>query len=283
MSTAGRISARRTLNLDVAREFAQVLLAFLAYNVGRMLATHDLGRANANAHGVVDVERWLHLPAEAALQDWALGHEWLIELANRYYVSVHFPLTVGVLVWLYRYRRPTYRWAKRAIFTATAVALVFTVLLPVTPPRLLGSLGMVDTGHAGGISIYQAPVLGSMSNEYAAMPSLHVGWALLVAVVLVSACRTRWRWLWLLHPVTTVLVVVSTANHYWIDGIAGSALVLAALCLTRPGTTLRAWPRATGVAQASASSAAETRRWASQISSGSRSKALRCASRKPIS
>ena len=59
-----------------------------------------------------------------------------------------------------------------------------------TPPRLLTSLGMVDTGHAGGISIYQAPVLGSMSNEYAAMPSLHVGWALLIAVVLIAACRT---------------------------------------------------------------------------------------------
>ena len=79
------------------------------------------------------------------------------------------------------------------------------MLLPVTPPRLLTSLGMVDTGHAGGMSIYQAPVLGSMSNEYAAMPSLHVGWALLIAVVLIAACRTRWRWLWLLHPLATLV------------------------------------------------------------------------------
>ena len=114
------------------------------------------------------------------------------------------------------------------------------MLLPVTPPRLLTSLGMVDTGHAGGISIYQAPVLGSMSNEYAAMPSLHVGWALLIAVVLIAACRTRWRWLWLLHPVATVFVVVSTANHYWLDGIAGAGLVLAAFWLTRPRAGMEA-------------------------------------------
>ena len=60
-----------------------------------------------------------------------------------------------------------------------------------------------------------------MSNEYAAMPSLHVGWALLIAIVLIAGCRTRWRWLWLLHPVATVFVVVSTANHYWLDGVAG--------------------------------------------------------------
>ncbi len=245
-------TTRRTTTLDVLREVAQVLAAFLVYNVGRMLATHELGRADGNAHHVVDIERWLHLPAEASLQTWALGHEWMIDVANRYYVSVHFPLTIAVLVWLYRYRRSAYHWAKRALLLATGVALVFHVLMPVTPPRLLSSLGMVDTGHAGGMSIYQAPVLGSMSNEYAAMPSLHVGWALLLAVVLVSATRSRWRWLWFLHPLMTVFVVVSTANHYWLDGIAGAALVLAALWVTRPRVTalLRESRRFSGVATA---------------------------------
>ncbi|MEP9362720.1 phosphatase PAP2 family protein [Nocardioides sp. CN2-186] len=244
-STVAPTASRRTATPEVLREVAQILGAFLLYNLGRMLATHELGRADAHARDVVDVERWLRLPAEATLQTWALGHEWMVDIANRYYVSVHFPLTIAVLVWLFRYRRPTYHWAKRALLGATAVALVFTVLMPVTPPRLLSSLGMVDTGHAGGISIYQAPVLGSMSNEYAAMPSLHVGWALLIAVVLISACRTRWRWLWLLHPAATVFVVVSTANHYWLDGIAGSVLVLAALWLTRPGTTFPTWHTST--------------------------------------
>jgi len=244
-STVDRMPERRTLSTaravvpPAAIEVAQVLGAFLLYNLGRMLATHELGRADAHARDVVDVERWLRLPAEATLQTWALGHDWLVDIANRYYVSVHFPLTIAVLVWLYRYRRPAYHWAKRALLLATGVALVFTVLLPVTPPRLLSTLGMVDTGHAGGISIYQAPVLGSMSNEYAAMPSLHVGWALLLAVVMITTGRSRWRWLWLAHPAMTVFVVVSTANHYWLDGIAGSALVLAALWVTRARTRPR--------------------------------------------
>lgn len=233
VSTVAPTASRRALGLDVLREVAQVLLAFLLYNVGRVLATEDPARADANAHDVLDVQRWLRLPAEASLQTWALGHEWLVDLANRYYVSVHFPLTIAVLAWLYRYRRLAYTRAKRALLLATGVALVFHVLVPVTPPRLLPSLGMVDTGHAGGLSIYQAPVLGSMSNEYAAMPSLHVGWALLLAVVLVGACRTPWRWLWFLHPLATLFVVVGTANHYWLDGLAGSVLVLAALWATR--------------------------------------------------
>ncbi len=241
-STVSPTASRRTFRPAALVELTQLLGAFLVYNLGRVLATQELGRADAHAHGVVDVERWLRLPAEATLQTWALGHDWIIEAANRYYVSVHFPLTIAVLIWLYRYRRPAYHWAKRALLGATAVALVFTVLLPVTPPRLLSSLDMVDTGHAGGISIYQAPVLGSMSNEYAAMPSLHIGWALLIAIVLIASCRTRWRWLWLLHPVATVFVVVSTANHYWLDGIAGAALVIGALLVTRPRSTVQACP-----------------------------------------
>ena len=233
VSTVAPTASRRAAAPGVLRELAQVLAAFLLYNLGRMWAADDLVRADTNAREVLDVQRYLHLPAEASLQAWALGHDWLIDLANRYYVSVHFPLTIAVLVWLYRYRRPAYTWAKRALLLATGVALVFHVLVPVTPPRLLSPLGMVDTGHAGGMSIYQAPVLGSMSNEYAAMPSLHVGWALLLAVVLVATCRGRWRWLWLLHPLATLFVVVSTANHYWLDGLAGSALVLGALWVTR--------------------------------------------------
>ena len=274
VSTVAPLASRRVVSIDVLRELAQVLGAFLLYNLGRVLAVDDLGAADAHAVDIVDAQRWLGLPTEASLQAWALGHDWLVDLANRYYVSVHFPLTIAVLVWLFRYRRPAYTSAKRALLLATGVALVFHVLVPVTPPRLLDSLGMTDAGHAGGMSIYQAPVLGSMSNEYAAMPSLHVGWALLLAVVLVVACRTRWRWLWLLHPLATVFVVVSTANHYWLDGLAGSVLVVGALWLSRS---------ALAGAQASASSAAATRLCAVQISSGSPSNCRRCSSRNPIS
>ncbi len=261
VSTVAPTVTRRT-SVDVLREVAHVLAAFLLYNVGRMLAADEVSRADGHARAVLDAQQWLRLPAEASLQAWALGHEWIIDLANRYYVSVHFPLTIAVLVWLFRYRRPAYHWAKRALLLATGAALVFHVLVPVTPPRLLPSLGMIDTGYAGGMSIYQAPVLGSMSNEYAAMPSLHVGWALLLAVILVGACRTRWRWLWFLHPRATLFVVVSTANHYWLDGLAGSVLVLGALWLTRLTPRRRGRPPPGGAPPRSPRAAARTARGA---------------------
>lgn len=257
VSTVAPTASRRAVGADVLREVAQVLGAFLLYNLGRMLASEELDRADAHAHAILEAQHWLRLPTEASLQVWALSHSWLIDLANRYYVSIHFPLTLAVLVWLFRYRRPAYHWAKRALLVATGFALVFHVLVPVTPPRLLSSLGMVDTGHAGGMSIYQAPVLGSMSNEYAAMPSLHLGWALLLAVVLVAACRTRWRWAWFLHPLATLFVIVSTANHYWLDAAAGAVLVLGALWVTRPRlrSSLRACLASTPPASSPAPSA----------------------------
>jgi hypothetical protein len=114
---------------------------------------------------------------------------------------------------------------------ATAVAMLVHIWLPMTPPRLLAGLGMVDTGLVSGDSAYGGGGVSELANEYAAMPSLHVGWAVLLAVVLIRVGRRRSRWLWVLHPLTTLLVVVVTANHYWLDAAVGTALVLAALAL----------------------------------------------------
>ncbi|MBZ5734989.1 phosphatase PAP2 family protein [Nocardioides sp. TRM66260-LWL] len=221
---------RRTGVLAAVLEIATVLALFGVYNVGRLIATNRVATADDHARQLLDLERWLGLPSEEVLQRLAFKVPDLIAFADRYYVSVHFPLTVAVLVWLYAFRRPAYTWAKWGLILATAVAMVVHIVVPMTPPRLLTGLDMVDTGARAGQSVYAgtSPV-GGLANEYAAMPSLHVGWALLLAVVLVRTCRTRWRWLWMAHPVITMVVVVVTANHYLLDGVAGSLLVLAGL------------------------------------------------------
>lgn len=221
---------RRTGVLAALLEVVTVLALFGVYNVGRLIATGRVSTADGHARQLVDLERWLGLPSEETLQRLAFRVPDLIAFADRYYVAVHFPLTVAVLVWLYVFRRPAYTWAKWGLIVATATAMVIHIALPMTPPRLLPGLGMVDTGARAGQSVYAgtSPV-GGLANEYAAMPSLHVGWALLLAVVLIRTCRTRWRWLWLAHPLLTFMVVTVTANHYLLDGVAGSALVLAGL------------------------------------------------------
>jgi hypothetical protein len=203
------------------------------YKSGRLLGGHDRGRALDNAHRLWDVQRALHLPREQDVQGLVLHAHWLVRVTNAFYAQVNFPLTGLVLLWLLLYRPRHYRWAKWSLIVASASGLVFFVILPMAPPRMLPDLGFVDTGVLMGQSAYGAPGASAVSNQYAAMPSLHVGWAVIVAVVLISACRTRARWLWVAHPVVTLYAVVATGNHFWADAAVGAAVVTAALRLTR--------------------------------------------------
>jgi PAP2 superfamily len=204
---------------------------FVAYRAGRLLTSDHTSAAFANAQELWHVERWLRLPHEAGLQDWILQSVPVTELANSYYAIVHFPVTVGFLIWMFLRRPAHYLWVRRSIVLLTASALVMHVLFPLAPPRMRPDLGFVDTGAVYGPNVYGQPQAGSIANQFAAMPSLHVGWAVLVAIGLIMSSRTRWRWLWLAHPVITVLVVVSTANHWWLDGLLAVALLGGAMAV----------------------------------------------------
>jgi PAP2 superfamily protein len=214
-----------------AREILFVAVLFLAYKLGRVLVEGHVGAALTNAQDVWSFERLLHLPGEQSLQSALLGHLFWVRVANCFYAYVHFPATAAALVWLYLKRPEIYLWFRRTLASLTALALVIHALFPLAPPRMLTSAGILDTGHLYGPSVYGSPSTDTLSNQYAAMPSLHVGWALAVAIALIGATTSRWRWLWLAHPALTLLVVVVTGNHYWVDAIVVSALlgVVAAL------------------------------------------------------
>ncbi|MGA5046024.1 phosphatase PAP2 family protein [Streptomyces arboris] len=218
----------------LVREFLLVAGLFLAYKFGRRAANGHVEEAFRNAGNVWDLERALHLPGEGAVQGVLLHSQTLIHAANTYYATVHFPATVLFLVWLY-WRRPFhYLWSRRILAVLTGGALVLHLLFPLAPPRMLPAAGLVDTGQVYGPTVYGAtPATDTMANQFAAMPSLHVGWAVMVAVGLIVATRSRWRWLWLLHPAITLLVVVGTANHYWLDAIVVVALLAVALAALR--------------------------------------------------
>ena len=224
-----------------ALEVASVLVLFAVYNLGRVIATGRVSSADDNALAILRVQSFLQMPDEAAMQSWAIKVDNLIGAANYYYL-LHFPVTIAVLVYLYVRRRDLYYWAKRALVLATAAAMVIHIIWPVTPPRLLAAAEMVDTGQKGGTSVYGGSPFAGLANEYAAMPSLHVGWSLLLAIVLMAATSGAWRWLWLLHPLFTTITVVVTANHYVLDAAAGIALVVAGLLLSRPGAPCAARP-----------------------------------------
>ncbi|MET8946418.1 phosphatase PAP2 family protein [Streptomyces sp. NPDC004542] len=226
--------ADATARPPVVRELLLVTGLFLVYKLGRQLATGHTGQALHNARRVWHLERAAQLPGEGAVQSALLHGDTLVRLANTYYATVHFPATAAFLVWLYLRRPAHYLWARRVLAAITAAALVLPFTFPLAPPRMLAATGLVDTARVYGPSVYGPPQTDHLSNQYAAMPSLHFGWALMVAVGLIVATRSRLRPLWLLHPLVTLLVIVGTANHYWLDAIAATALLGAVLALVRP-------------------------------------------------
>ena len=226
------------------RELIIVMALWVAYSLGRLVADGHVSAAITNAHRVWDIERTLHLPRETAVQHLLLHSETLVRAANGYYAFVHFPATAAFLLWLYLRRPAHYLWARRVLATLTALALVGHLLFPLAPPRILAGAGLVDTAHLYGPSVYGSPDTDTLANQYAAMPSLHVGWAVLVAIAAISATHSHWHWLWLAYPAITLIVVVGTANHYWLDAIVACAL-LAAVLLALPAPRSRPRPRQT--------------------------------------
>ncbi|WLQ39168.1 phosphatase PAP2 family protein [Streptomyces laculatispora] len=261
----------------LVRELLLVVGLFVIYKFGRQAANGHVDEAFHNAGRVWDLERAVHLPGEGAVQGLLLHNETLIHLANAYYATVHFPATLLFLGWLY-WRRPShYVWSRRILAVLTGAALALHLIFPLAPPRLLAETGLVDTGQVYGPTVYgAAPATDSMANQFAAMPSLHFGWAVMVGVGLVVATRSRWRWLWLLHPAITLFVIVGTANHYWLDSIVVAALLsvaLAALRLqrTEPVRAHTPWPAAATGAHATgsyATPAQASRRSSSHVPSG---------------
>ncbi|MGW1672223.1 phosphatase PAP2 family protein [Streptomyces sp. NPDC002324] len=224
-----------TVRPPLAREFLLVAGLFLVYKFGRTLADGHTAEAYRNAHLVWDRERLLRLPDEGSVQSALLHGDTLVHLANVYYATVHFPATVAFLVWLYLRRPAHYVRARRVLTALTAAALLLHLTFPLAPPRLLDVAGLVDTGQVYGPTVYSAaPTTDALANQFAAMPSLHFGWALVVAIGLISATRSRWRALWLLHPLVTLVVIVGTANHYWLDAIVAGTLLAAALAVIPP-------------------------------------------------
>lgn len=251
------------------REVVLLVVLFGIYSLGRYVSATQAGSAFGNADSLIHVQAYLGLPSEVHLQRLALGVPDLVEAANRYYAGVHFPLTLAVLIWLVIWHPAKYARARWALAGMTALALIGHMVFPLAPPRMQPELGFVDTGILHGQSVYGPSMDGGLANQFAAMPSLHVGWAFMVAVFVIRSTSTPWRWLWIAHPVITFAVVVVTANHYWLDGLIAIALAIPLLLIfdvrrarrhsAPPSAPAGAGQRSAGVPAAASSSSARTR------------------------
>jgi diacylglycerol O-acyltransferase / wax synthase len=226
------------------RELFGGLIVFGIYSVVAGLDWHGRAAA-ANAHGrdLFALERALRLDLELPLNHLLVPHELLRTAANYEYAVTYVASALALLAWLYLHRPATYRWARTSFVLLNVLALGCFAVYPVTPPRLLPELGFVDTvrlGHTWGS--WGSPMV-EHANQLAAMPSLHIAWAVWVSVVL--ACVSGARWLQVasgVHVLVTALVIMATANHYLLDAVGGVLLVWLTLALMgvfqdRPGRT----------------------------------------------
>lgn len=237
---ARRMAVGKSAGLNLWTEALLVGGVYFAYSIVRNLfgsaaVTPDVAAANADR--IIAIEKAMGLYIEADVQQAFIGGTAFIQFWNLFYGAFHFLITFGVLIWLYRRHTSDYRFWRRTGLIATGSALIGFAAFPLMPPRLLGDCGpygacraaqpFVDTVvDVGGIWSFESSGWETVSNQYAAMPSLHIGWALWCAVILVPRLRsTTAKWLAGLYPMLTMFAIVVTANHYWIDGLGGIAVV----------------------------------------------------------
>lgn len=217
-----RAAARIRAYAPFVREAGVILALYALWQFAGGVSLGRVGEAVHRGLWVWHVEREWHLPSETSVQHLIVHHRLLVEACNVYYATMHFGLLIAMLVWVFARHRHAYPRVRMMVVLTTAACLL-VALVPVAPPRLV-HVGMVDTAATYGQSVYA--VTGPIgADQYSAMPSVHVAWAALVPLAVITVSKSKWRWLILLHFVATVYVVVATANHFWADGIVAVALL----------------------------------------------------------
>jgi hypothetical protein len=209
----------------------QILLfcgAYWLYRLVRGQVWDQSAAAFEHAREIVHAERALNLFVEPTLQDWAAATGWIDDVGAWMYINTHFVVTTCVLVYIYIFRNEHFYFVRNMFMVAMVIALIGYVVYPTAPPRMLPEFGFADTvSDFTGVS--SDSQVNALFNPYAAVPSMHVGFALMLAVPLIRMARHLWvKLLWAAYAPIVTLVVVVTANHWVLDAIAGAAVAAVA-------------------------------------------------------
>jgi membrane-associated phospholipid phosphatase len=226
---------------DFGRQIGILVLVDLAYTFVRGIV--DSERALAMTHGqqVMDFEKAIGTFFEPDLQAFFLPAQWVIDFANQIYLNAQFSIAIGFLLWLYLFRNESYYFVRNMFVVAMGLALVGYTLYPTAPPRMFPELGFVDTLNAYSDVGHDSSLAKIFINPYAAVPSMHCAFSMMIGGTGVMVCRHRIsKVAWAIWPLLVSWVTVVTANHYWIDAVLGwmvaltAALVAARMARARP-------------------------------------------------
>jgi hypothetical protein len=229
---------------DALLQLSLFVMADILYETVRGVAESNPAVAFTNARAIVDFEQSTGLFFEQGLQAWAMGQRVLIDMANFMYVNSHFVMTTGALVWLYLRHNDRFYFVRNMFMVAMGLALVGYVLMPTAPPRFFPELGFVDT-IAYYVNVkHDSGLVALFFNPYAAVPSMHVAFALMISVPAFLVVRSRLaKVVWVVYPLVITFVVLVTGNHWFMDAVAG-AFVAGTSALVATHVLSRLWPAA---------------------------------------
>jgi len=210
--------------LDALRQVSLFLAAYLAYRLVRGLVAGDANEAFAHARELLELERTLHVFVEPSIQAWASGSHFVLVLTSWLYVNSQTTITVAALLYIYLRHNSRFYFVRNMFMIAMAVALVGYGVFPTAPPRFFPEWGFFDTVSAfTGVHLsHTSALMTAVSNPYAAVPSMHVCFALMIGCTLSRLSKLRIvRALWLLYPLLMTFVIIVTANHFLIDAFLG--------------------------------------------------------------
>jgi membrane-associated phospholipid phosphatase len=227
---------------DAVAQLGIFVLADLLYETVRGVAERNEAVPFQNARSLVSTEKSLHFFVEQSIQSWAMGHRFIIDFANFMYVNSHFVITTSALVWLYLRHNDRFYFVRNMFVVAMGLALVGYVLMPTAPPRFFPELGFVDT-IAYYVNVkHDSGLVTLFFNPYAAVPSMHVAFSILIAgPAMLIVRRAVFKVLWVLYPLVVTFVVIVTGNHWAMDALAGAA-VAASAALVAKHVLSRVWP-----------------------------------------
>jgi membrane-associated phospholipid phosphatase len=227
---------------DVLRQILLFCGAYWLYRLVRGMVDGRAAEAFDNARTLIDAERAMGLFVEPSVHAWAEGHEAIIDLASWTYVNSHFTVTVVTLAWIYLRRNERFYFVRNMFMVAMGLALVGYAAFPTAPPRFMPEWGFTDSvASFTGVSADSASA-DLLFNPFAAVPSMHVAFALMIGTTMATMTRRRWaRALWWSYAPLVTFVVVATANHWWLDAFLG-ALVAAVSAAAAHGVFARARP-----------------------------------------
>jgi hypothetical protein len=209
------------------QEIAIIAVGYWVYTLGRNAIPEQESIAFRHGRSIQHLQDVLRLNWELSINHFVARNEWLAQVMDYYYATLHFAVTIAVMVWLFARRPHVYRGARTVLVGTTMLGLLGFYLYPTAPPRLLPQYGYIDTlveFHTWGS--FADPSIAEHSNQFAAMPSLHIAWALWSGIAILICARRLWvRLLGVIYPFGTLAVIVGTANHFILDAVGGAVIL----------------------------------------------------------